>query len=462
MENNITVPVYSEQELSPRAAEVIRKIADDMFPEYTIKFRLYNEYDQRVLVFGRAPSGVQGIEFVYTYSIAQVMSKPNAATVLAAGIRQFIAKPVMPDFQPVGTLYFGPEMAVLDFSRPTAIDIETDGNLGKTHTAEEVNVISVAFYQEGHPPIVLTGPSKWDDNGDTIIGPLGLVRHELAEFIQKFEKPIYHNGKFDVRVMSRYFGVELNVWFDTMLAHHTLNHAAGKHDLKTLARRYLGAPEWEAGLSKYTKQGGHYEYIPHAQLVEYNGWDVYWTYELYKLFAPQIEADENFQKSFELEMAAADFLLEVERTGIPFDDEYAEEFYNKQMLVAENTINNMRDELGDQGFNPNSPTQVTKALTPMTGKLWTKTDVDTLEEYMKEYPDTTAKKFITNLLAYRKATKIARTYITGWRKHMRNGRVHPTFHVHGTTTGRLSSGSPNAQNVPRDKAIRRLVKVSNG
>jgi len=457
----ITIPVYSEQDLTPRAMEVIRAIVDSSFPEHTIKFKasIY-DFNNKVLIFGKPPVGkIAGrTEFVYTYSIAQIMSKANAASVLAAGIRQFISEPdPIPFERPQGFMNVVSALSAFDPKQPTAIDIETDGNLGKTHTPEDVNIISVAFYQPGHAPAVIR-----NDSVDGTMLPIAMwQRTLLVDYLPKFEFGIYHNGKFDIRIMNRVFGIKLVNSFDTMLAHHVLNHAAGDHKLKSLARRYLGAPEWEADLGKYTKGGGHYELIPEEKLVEYNGWDVYWTYKLFEFLYPQIEADENNVKAFAFEMEAANFLLDVESYGIPFNRKYAEDYAAGLGAKMEFELETLRLTTDIEKFNPNSPKQVKEWLDRM-GYIVPSTNAESIALARKTaegIDDTTVVKFCDALLAYRKAAKIKGTYAEGWMSKERNGRVHATYLVHGTSTGRLSSTGPNAQNVPRDKAIRKLVKT---
>lgn len=455
----IVIPVYSEQDLVPRASEIIRAVADAEFPEHDIKFRPYGANDKKILVFGsRGPFGLgDGRDYIYTYSISQVLSKANTGSVLKAAFQQFITEPVLPSFRPVDTVLVS-ALDALDFSRPTAIDIETDGVLGKEQTPEEVDVISVAFYQEGHPPLVIH--AGW--NGFSRMRPLGKFQKEaLARRIVKFEKGIYHNGKFDIRVLNRVLGVELVNWFDTMLAHHVLNHGAGMHKLKPLCQRYFHAPEWERDLSKYTKGGGHYEFIPQDKLVEYNGWDVYWTYRLWEFLAPQIEADDDATKNFEFEMSAADFLLDVESYGIPFDMDYATSYGSQLEFEMENAKLSLQELLANDKFNPNSPKQVKEALSGMGWQVGSTNEaaIADVKADSEIQGDAVAVKFCDLLISYRKASKIRGTYALGWAGHSRNGRVHPTFLVHGTTTGRLSSTQPNAQNVPRDKTIRKIVKT---
>jgi DNA polymerase I-like protein with 3'-5' exonuclease and polymerase domains len=454
---DILIPVYADQDLTPRSVEVLRAIVDAAFPEHHIIFKTWNgsRVTGKVLVFGKGPEGGHNqAEFVYTYSVAQIMSKANAASVIKAALRQFIEEPEpVPFDKPISAPYAWYEE--VDFDAPTVIDIETSGNLGKEDTPEDIGIISVGIYQPGSPPFVIEG--AWFAGASQNLSYSDL--EELREYLPRFTKAIYHNGKFDTRVLNRVLGVKLHVWFDTMLAHHVLNIAAGDHKLKTLARRYLGAPEWEADLSKYTKGGGYYELIPTDKLIEYNGWDVYWTYKLWEFLAPQIEADDANQRALMVEMAAAEFLLEVENYGIPFDSEYAESYGAELQEGMDRELASMRLLLGSETYNPNSPHQV-KAVLGDYNITVPDTLADTLQEVLDSLnPGDSAARYLTSQLEYKKLAKIHGTYVKGWSNKVRNGRVRPTFLVHGTSTGRLSSTRVNSQNVPRDKAIRKLVKT---
>ena len=462
--------IYSEQELTLRAIEVIKSIKKENGYD-DVKFLDVNVHGKpsngKVLVFGsRAPEGVwEGVEFIHTYSIAQIMAKANAATVLTSSLQLYfngVHKPPVDSNWIVGRSNAKFYLSDWDFDAPTAIDIETSGNLGETHTPEEVEIISVAFYQEGRRPLVIVSPDS-DSEGSPPLWPDQL--ENLSELLPKFTKAIYHNGKFDTRVLNRVLGIKLCVWFDTMLAHHVLNHAAGMHGLKELAQRYLGAPEWEADLKKYTKGGGYYELIPFSELLKYNGWDVYWTYQLWKLFAPQIEIDENNQKAFMFEMAVADTLLNVEMNGIPFHVENSNLLKEENELRMSPLLTAMRKYASDAKFNPNSHQQVKRVLENVYHISVQSTKKEVLEELAAIYEGEEVSMWCSMLLEYRGLAKQNSTYVDGWGKHARKlpgdtqKRVRPTFLVHGTSTGRLSSTSPNAQNVPRNKTVRKIVTL---
>lgn len=462
MENRICW-IYSDQELTPRAIDTIRRIKKENGYE-DVKFKEATSFvtGDKVLVFGsRAPEGMwEGIEFIHTYSIAQIMAKANAVTVLTASLQMYFNGKHEPGVIPVWN-------TVIDrweFDVPTAIDIETSGNLGVTHTPEEVELLSVALYQETDRRI---NPVTIMNNDGGIEGtvPLSQLQIEhLSRVLPKFTKAIYHNGKFDTRVLNRILGVKLCVWADTMLMHHTLNHAAGMHGLKELAQRYLGAPDWEAGISKFTKGGGHYELIPFNELVKYNGWDVYWTYQLWKLFAPQIEVDDDYIMTYEFELAIADMLLDVEMAGIPFSASAAEALESENLLKMEEELAVLREVAGEN-FNPNSPKQVKSVLNDTFACAVASTNEATLQQVIEQNEGRGVATWCTSLLEYRGLAKQNSTYAKGWGKQARqlDGdeqlRVRPTFLVHGTSTGRLSSTGPNAQNMPREKRVRSIVRI---
>jgi DNA polymerase-1 len=299
---------------------------------------------------------------------------------------------------------------------------------------------------------------------------LPLSDRQIAMFrkeLPKYKCAIYHNGKFDTRVLNRVLGCTLNVWFDTMLAHHVLNMAAGEHGLKILAMRYFGADDWESGIKSYLRGGGYYERIPPNLIGKYNGWDVYWTYMLWTLFAPQIEADENNQMAFELEMAEARMLLKVERVGIPFSREAANALAAQKLIEMSDAVHALRESTGIGDFNPNSPQQVKRYLHSKGWKVTT-TNAEAIEQVKEDArkdDDEQIYNFCEELIKFRKASKVRGTYADGWSKHARDDgtgqyRVYPTFLVHGTSTGRLSSTAPNAQNMPRDKEVRQIVALN--
>lgn len=460
------IPVVSDQEMSARVFETLKVWKDASWGD-SISFRPADGGvpGQRILVFGKLPEGFDafGAELIYTYSYAQVLTKANAVSVLDAAIRNMINGPVDPDILALGwgqtkDIDFLMEATDVDYDQPITIDIETDGILGDTHTPDEVRPFSVAVYQDhwDGPITFVSAGSAW--NGSCVHFSDSELE-TLAHFLARFKYSIYHNGKFDTRVLNRVFepfGVRLNVWFDTMLAHHVLNHSAGAHGLKELARLYFAAPDWEAGMKQALGGSKDYSAMSIDAVRMYNGWDVVWTMELFKYLKPLIEADEAAQTNLYFEQQVAEMFLDIERTGIPLDEQYIEVYGQTLQGDMDEYKRILAIETGKEGFNPNSPKQI-KDWFMDQGLELQKTDEANLKEVSETYGGSPESLVATLILSYREASKRKGTYVDGWSKRARNGRVHPSFLVHGTRTGRISSTGPNAQNMPREKAVRKIV-----
>lgn len=465
-----TIYVETDQEVTDRVREVLATIIDEAYPDVDTRPQLIPvtgaSYDyERILVFGKVserfdPAKSQG-ELVHTYSFAQLLTKANAASVLLAAIQNMLRGPVQPDVDEFGFGIVWAESVEsyeswFDYDKPISIDIETNGVLGKTHTPDEIEPVTLALYQDHWPgALVLVSEHAADVTQD--VPPFtDAEKAYLAEFLQRWNKPVYHNGKFDTRVLNRVLGTRLPVWFDTMLAHHVLNHAAGEHGLKPLARRYLGAPDWDKDAKKNMRTAD-YASMPLHVLSEYNAWDVIWTMELYKLFAPQIEASEAAQMNLYFEQQVADLLLDVEQNGIPLNAEYVDEFSESLENAMRLDLALLRTWTENDSFNPNSPKQI-KDWFASTGYFMASTsEAHMLEIAAEGWPHPGQQQVARTILSYRKAAKKLGTYVQGWSRVARDGRVHPTFKVHGTKTGRLASSEPNAQNMPREKEVRKIV-----
>lgn len=448
-----TIYCYSEQALSPRAADTLKEIIAQVFPGENITLAPHTSVKtgEAILVFGNSlPEGFTG-DAVFTYSIAQMMSKPNAGTVVGEAMLNYVgignASRLPEHRERIRLTNISIHSLGFRLDEPIAIDIETGGALGESHTPDEVEITSIAFYQDG-VSVVLERYPDYDFLDQYQLD-------DLAELLPQIDKGIYQNGKFDLRVLNRVLKLKLSMYFDTMLAHHTLNHAAGEHGLEALVKRYFGRDDWKNSVKQYVKNG--YEGIPTDILSLYNGTDVYWTMMLHDLFKPQIDADPEFLRNFKLEMDYSDFLLKVEKVGIPFDYSYVSELIEIHEDRMAEELEVLKHVTDNEKFNPNSPKQVKEWLHENRAFV-SKTDVDSIKP-LEEHSDSDISTFAKALLKYRKSVKIVSTYAKGWSKHARNGRVHPTFQIHGTTTGRLSSRDPNAQNMPRDPEVRRMVSV---
>lgn len=435
--------ISSEKKATPRVQDVLGSIAERAYPGTKIRFstKIEDLETGSVLCFGKEkPEVNEGVQLIHTYSYPQIMSKRNAASVFKRSLELYFNGVEEPEFV---TFYEPKDLKRLNVAEPMALDIETDGDPFNEDMQEEVNLLSISFYQPGIA--VALDTKDWNEQD----------YKQLTGYLLKVDKPIWHNGKFDLRVLKARTGVMFKQWIDTMLMHHVLNIGAGMHGLEELSALYFGCEDWSKALTKYTLKGAHYERIPTDLLLRYNALDVYYTYKLYEYLYPQVQASENHKKALWLEMQFSEYLLQIELNGMPINDKYIPDFEKILLERFHTSVGFVRGLAQDPEFNPNSPKQVKELLAQM-GHEVASTDEDTITELAKG-DDEWVKMFAENLLGARKANKSHGTYLQGYLRRTRQGRVRTAFKIHGTVTGRLSSGNPNVQNIPRDSAIKRII-----
>lgn len=395
---------------------------------------------------------------VQTVSVAETMGTAGGKTKLSWAVRQLL-KPYVPrkfkwyrvfsegDFLPFLAEQRWPEDTLV------ALDIEVSGDI-RVDEPEDTELLSVSFAWLRHSDATIQGVVLGKDDLQTREG-----REAVLQVVEN-NRLLTHNGKFDLRWVNALLGTNVKPAEDTMLLHHSMFPGAGEHGLKPLARRILGAPDWESGAKAYLKGSkAHFERIPQELLTEYNAWDVFWTYSLFEELTRL--CSEDARRVYEHELAAGEMLQDVEAHGMNVDLEYADKLDDFYASARENAL------AGVQGFveNPNSVPQVKAAVKKHFGITLGGTSEQTLKKALSlEKPG--YAEFVGDLLALRGATKARSTYITSILNKVRRGRVHPTFLVHGTTTGRLSSSGPNVQNVTNDgkggMSVRRMYVAPEG
>jgi uracil-DNA glycosylase family 4 len=264
---------------------------------------------------------------------------------------------------------------------------------------------------------------------------------------------VAHNGKFDALWMFIHYKVLWRVDFDTMLAHHILDENS-RHDLEFLARLYFSAPDWDIPLAE--KQGN----APTSRIAKYHAHDLYYTRKLYPTLRKLLAQDKPVCWLFDhLIMPAANLYVEMEAHGCYIDVPKMTDVEKKlRQFIA--TAERKLARWGDISWS--SPKQVAQLL---YGKLKIKCPMQT----KKGAPSTaeSALKMIehpcvTDLLTLRGHKQQLSFFIEGWKPYLRDRRIHPSFKLHGTVTGRPSSEHPNFQQVPRDPFIRSLVTSPDG
>jgi DNA polymerase-1 len=144
-----------------------------------------------------------------------------------------------------------------------------------------------------------------------------------------------------------------------MLAHYCLDERQGSHGLKTLARRYFQAPEYDAAL----KGGkGRLDELPTNQLYQYLAYDVYYTHKLAWVLAGELNEQGLRHIHDDILLPASHALGEIENHGILIDQHHLKvlgEQFEKDIAAA--TIE-LQLETENPKFNPNSPKQVAEYL----------------------------------------------------------------------------------------------------
>jgi uracil-DNA glycosylase family 4 len=307
-------------------------------------------------------------------------------------------------------------------------------------------------------------------NAAVVIGENALKFDSVIQALKrlfKSKKLVAHNGKFDLGGLFPKLGA-LELWFDTMLAHYTLDERGGGHGLKVLAVEKLGAPAYDDEIKKYVPRRGNYADIPRPILYKYNAYDVACTWALFEMFEEDMDRL-GVRHVHDFMVAAANQLMFLELNGIAIDREYSNKLMADYLARLE-VIEAEMDEIVTSstghlnvpktGINPRSPKQVKEYLESQGVKV-ASTNADTLEALFPRLREGTARqRFVATLLRYRREHKLYSTYIVGIRKRMYRGRVYTTYLLHGTTSGRLASRNPNLQNIVRSKEIRRQFSVT--
>jgi len=310
------------------------------------------------------------------------------------------------------------------------------------------------------------------------------VTAKLQELANKYIA-IFHNKKFDDKMLSYHLGLSFPRWEDTMLMHYVLDETEGSHGLKFLAIKFtnLGDYDSELDLFKKTYCSTHkvlvrdftYDLIPFDIIYPYACLDTAATYELYFIFNMAIKENKKLSLVYErLLKEGTDFLIQVEENGIPMNVDKAKEYIAAiNIEIAELTEKLYEfpevkafEKVQGSLFNVNSPKQKADmffnvlGLPPQektaTGNYSTGAAVIDVLAEMHPLP-----KIVQDIMGLK---KIKSTYLekfiagTDMDGYLRTG-----FNLHTVSSGRLSSsGKINAQQLPRkDKRPKKCIEAKN-
>jgi len=265
----------------------------------------------------------------------------------------------------------------------------------------------------------------------------------------------WHNGKFDIKFF-RHIGIRARVDDDTMLLSYTLDEEGGVHDLETVASDVLGAPSYKHMLKPWLpNKNTSYAEVPRDVLSYYQAIDTANTAQIRTIYRERVRRDPDLEKLYvETLIPASAMLTQVEENGIQVDLERLEE-NNDYFLDMKATINEEINDLIGYEINPGSPKQVSR-LFYKGYKFPNRSKGSTDEKTIKKLRRIIDHPIFALILKHRKAVKMHGTYCKGLLKHVQpeTNRIHATYLIHGTRTGRLAARNSNMQNPPRDPQIR--------
>ncbi|KRA33351.1 DNA polymerase I [Rhodanobacter sp. Root627] len=272
-----------------------------------------------------------------------------------------------------------------------------------------------------------------------------------------FEDPakpkLGQHAKYDINILSHYGVTVQGLKYDSMLESYIWNATATRHDMDSLAKKYLGydTVKYEEVAGKGAKQIS-FSQVDLDTACRYAAEDADITWRLHHALWPKLQVEPSLRSVYEdIEIPLVPVLAAMERRGVLIDgDELRRQSQQlgKRMLELQQQCHG----LAGREFNLDSPKQLQAILFDELGlqaKLKTpKGQPSTNEEALEAIAD--MHELPRLILEYRGLAKLRSTYtdkLSGI-VNPRTGRVHTSYHQGAVATGRISSSDPNLQNIP--------------
>ena len=265
-------------------------------------------------------------------------------------------------------------------------------------------------------------------------------------------KKIGQNIKFDHMILKRQ-GIDVEPIEDTMLLSYTLDAGINRHNLDTLSEIHLNHKTISfKDLVGSGKNKIIFEEVDLKKATEYAGEDADVTFRLFESLKKRLDK-EKLNRIYEFfEKPMIKILSEIEMNGIKIDSEHLKNL-SKNFTDKIKKIEKEIFSLAKKEFNIGSPKQlgeiiyndlkITKLKRTKKGSLATSASV--LEDLSYK-----GHKFPSLVLDWRQLSKLKNTYTDALQEHVnsKTNRVHTSFLLAATNTGRLASSDPNLQNIP--------------
>ena len=280
------------------------------------------------------------------------------------------------------------------------------------------------------------------------------------------------HAKFDMNILAncaiggdQACGITVRgIAFDTMLESYVLNSVATRHDMDSLAQKYLGLTtvSFQDIAGKGVKQLT-FDQIALEQAGPYAAEDADVTLRLHQTLHEKLAAIPSLASVLsDIEMPLVPVLARIERQGALVDDkllgEQSVELGNKLVALEREAF-----EIAGEEFNLGSPKQLGVILYEKLGypvlKKTAKGQPSTAEEVLAKLAEEDYQ-LPKVLMQYRSMSKLKSTYTDRLPEQInpRTGRIHTSYHQAVASTGRLSSSDPNLQNIPVRTAEGRRIR----
>lgn len=314
---------------------------------------------------------------------------------------------------------------------------------GKESNAKAKYFIPATFTE---PPVQLDRSTIW-----SALRPL---------FMDESIPKIGHNIKFDCRSVAKYLGgLPQGQYIDTQVLMHIINENLMKYSLVAVtAQNFQG---WDP-YHRHGKQGAFMDTISFSHAAYYVHLDARWTWMDYTSMWRRISKVPSLVQACYDDLATLLPLAQTEHNGIVVNKREMGNL-GKELEIQMNQLLMDMAQYAPIGFSPDSNVHKAQLLfspksqgglglkpTKMTPGGKPSVDDKVMQDLAGKHP------MIDLLSSWQETKKMKGTYVDGLLPMLHTGRLHPNFHLHRTTTGRLSSSGPNLQNIPRDGRVRSL------
>lgn len=378
-----------------------------------------------------------------------------------------------------------------------ALDTETD-----SLNSILCNLVGVCVYSESQKPAYIPVGHISPITDSLISGQVSKdgIRKGLNIMSNCGVKFILHNAYYDLVVLHQTVGVDIDCYWDTLLAANLLNENES-HSLKDLYIKYCIDENKDSQKFNDLFDGIPFCYIPPTTAYVYGAFDALQTLALYKFQRPFLTIGKDECSEYDLEGIAKIFseeemkvlpvVVDMKIRGIEIDLKKAEslrDVYDKKIkeeeLLFYSSMEYFNSDIQEYNelhydkpiqipINYNSPDQLKMFIYGVvkTGvivkKKPTGTGIEVLEAimYMDRFKDTPLQKAVSHLIKLRQYGKLKNSFVDKLplvaREH--GGRIHAQFNSAGTVTGRFSSSDPNIQNIPSKVTdIRQMFTAGKG